>query len=90
MQQRETGLHRTPPELWPRLGGEEVRGPSSEAVSAGVADTVAYSAAVSAGAADSAAVETLMVAPVPGMQKPLPWVRKRFWDRFAVAPLLKV
>jgi hypothetical protein len=51
-----TGLHRAPPELWPRLGGEEVRGPSSEAVSAGVADT----AAVSAGAADSAAVETLM------------------------------
>ncbi len=44
----------------PRLGGEEVRGPSSEAVSAGVADTAADSAAVSAGAADSAAVETLM------------------------------
>ncbi len=46
-----TGLHRAPPELWPRLGREEVRGPSSEAVSAGVADT----AAASAGAADSAA-----------------------------------
>ncbi len=90
MQQRETGLHRTPPELWPRLGGEEIRGPSSEAVSAGVADTVAYSAAVSAGAADSAAVETLLVPPVPGAQKPLCWVGKRFRDRFAVAPLLKV
>jgi hypothetical protein len=51
-----TGLHRTPPELWPRLGGEEVRGPSSEAVSAGVADTAADFAAESAGAADSAAV----------------------------------
>jgi hypothetical protein len=44
-----TGLHRAPPELWPQLGGKEVRGSSSEAVSAGVADTVA----VSAGAADS-------------------------------------
>jgi hypothetical protein len=57
-----------------------VRGPSSEAVSAGVADTVAYSPAVSAGAADSAAVETLMVTSVPGVQKPLCWVGKRFRD----------
>jgi hypothetical protein len=46
---RETGFHRAPPELWPQLGGEEVRGPSSETVTAGVADT----------AADSAAVETV-------------------------------
>ncbi len=90
VQQRETGLHRTAPELWPRLGGEEVRGPSSEAVSAGVAETVAYSAAVSAGVADSAAVETFMVPPVRGVQKPLRWVGKRFRDRFAVVPLLKV
>jgi hypothetical protein len=90
VQQRETGLHRTPPELWPQLEGEEVRGPSSEAVSAGVADTVAYSAAVSACAADSVAVETLMVPLVPGGQKPLRWVGKRFRDHFAVAPLLKV
>ncbi len=58
-----TVLHRAPPELWPRLGKEEVRGPSSEAVSAGVADTAAESAgaadsaAASAGAADSATVE---------------------------------
>jgi hypothetical protein len=82
----ETGLHRAPPELWPRLGGEEVRGPSYEAVYTGVADT----AAVSAGAADSAAVETLVVPPVPGVQKPSHWVGKRFRDRFAAAPLLKV
>ena len=74
-------LHRAPPELWPRLGGEEVRGPSSEAVSAGVADTAADSAA------DSAAVETLMAPPVPGVQKPPRWVGKRFRDRFAAAPL---
>jgi hypothetical protein len=59
-------------------------------VSAGVADTAADFAAVSAGAADSAAVETLMVPPVPGVRKPPHWVGKRFWDRFTVAPLLKV
>jgi hypothetical protein len=53
----ETGLHRAPPKLWPQLGGEEVRGPSSAAVSAGVADTTADSAAASAGVTDSAAVE---------------------------------
>ena len=78
-----TGLHRAPPELWPRLGGEEVRGPSSEAVSAGVAGTAADFAA------DSAAVETLLAPPVPGVQKPPRWVGKRFRDRFAAAPLLK-
>jgi hypothetical protein len=73
----ETGLLRAPPELWPRLGGEEVRGPSSEAVTAGVADTAADSAAVSTVAAASAAVETLMVPPVPGMQKPPRFVSQR-------------
>ncbi len=78
MQQRETGLHRAPPELWPQLGGDEVRGPTSAAVSAGVADTVAV--AVSAGVADSAAVETVMAPPVPGKQKPPRWVGKRFQD----------
>jgi hypothetical protein len=26
------GVHRAPPELWPRPGGEEVRGPTSAAV----------------------------------------------------------
>ncbi len=84
---RETGLHRAPPELLPRLGGEEVRGPSSEAaVTAGVADT----AAVSADVADPAAVETLLAPPVLGMQKPPRWVGKRFRDRFTAAPILKV
>jgi hypothetical protein len=69
----ETGLHRAPPELWPQLGGEEVRGPSSAVVSTGVADTPAVSAgatdsaAVSAGVADSAAVEAVTAPPVPGM-----------------------
>jgi hypothetical protein len=48
------------------LGWEEVRGPSSEAVSAGVADTAAV----------SAAVEPLMAPPVPGVQKPPRWVGK--------------
>ncbi len=48
------GLHRSPPELWPQLGGGEVRGPTFAAVSAAVADTAAV--AVPAGAADSAAV----------------------------------
>jgi hypothetical protein len=83
VQQRETGLHRAPPELWPQLGTEEVRGPSSEAVSAGVADTAADSAAVSAGVADSAVVEMLVAPPVPGVQKPPRWVGERFRDRFA-------
>jgi hypothetical protein len=71
------------------LGWEEVRGPSSEAVSAGVANTAADFAAESAGAADSAAVETLVAPPVPGVQKPPRWVGKRFRDRFVAAPLLK-
>jgi hypothetical protein len=84
---KQIGSPRGSPELWPRLGGEEVRGPSSEAVYAVAADTVADSVAVSAGVADSAAVETLVAPPVPGMQKPPRWVGKRFWDRFAAAPL---
>jgi hypothetical protein len=77
----ETGLHRAPPKLWPQLGGEEVRGPSSEAVSAGAVD----SAAASAGGADFAAVETVTAPPVPGVQKPLRWVGKRSRDRFVAA-----
>ncbi len=84
------GLHRAPPELWPRLGREEVRGPSSGVVYAGVADTAGDSAAVSAGAADSGAVETLMALPVPGVQKPPRWVGKWFQDRFAAELLFKV
>jgi hypothetical protein len=71
----ETGLHRAPPELWPQLGGEEVRGPSSVAVPANVAGIAAV--AVSAGAADSAAVEAVIALPVPGVQKPPRWVGKR-------------
>jgi hypothetical protein len=57
-----------------QLGGEEVRGPSSAAVSAGVADTAAVSAgaadsaAASAGAADSSAVQAVMAPPVPVVQ----------------------
>jgi hypothetical protein len=67
-----TDLHRAPPKLWPQLGREEVRGPSSEAVSDGVTDTAgtADSAVASAGVADSAAVEALTVPLVPGVQKP--------------------
>ncbi len=95
MEASKTDLHRAPPELWPRLGGEDVRAPSSEAVSAGIADTAAVSAgaadsaAVSAGVADSAAVEALVAQSVPGVQKPPRWVGKRFLDRFVAAPLLK-
>ncbi len=78
-------VYRAPPELWAR--GEEVRGPSSEAVSTGVADIAVDSVVVSAGAADSAAVETLMAPPVPGVQKPSRWVGKRFQDHFPAGPL---
>jgi hypothetical protein len=49
----ETGLHRATPELWPQVGGEEVRGPSSVAVPANVPGITAV--AVSAGEADSVA-----------------------------------
>ncbi len=49
MQRCETGLYRAPPELGPQLGGGEVRGPTSAAVSAGVTGTAAV--AVSAGVA---------------------------------------
>jgi hypothetical protein len=57
----------------PQLGGDEVRGPTSAAVSTGVAD--------------SAAVEAVTALPVPGVQKPPRWVVKRFQDRFAAVPL---
>jgi hypothetical protein len=88
-------LYRARSKLWPQLGGEEVRVPSSKLVSAGIADTMAVSpgtvdsAVVSEGMADSAAVEALTVTPAPGVQKSPRWVGKRFWDRFAAAPLLK-
>jgi hypothetical protein len=88
VQERQTSLHRAPPELWPQLGGEEVRGPTSAAVSAGVADTTAVSlgaadsVAASTGAADSAAVEAVTSLPVPGVQKPPRWAGKRFREPF--------
>jgi hypothetical protein len=62
-----------------------VAGIAALAVSAGEAD----SAAVSAGTADSAAVEAVMAPLVLGVQKPLRWVGKQFWDRFAAPPRLK-
>jgi hypothetical protein len=44
-------------------------------VAAGVADIAAV----------PAAVETVTAPPVPGLQKPLRWVGKRFRDRFLAA-----
>ncbi len=79
MQECQTGLHRAPPELWPQLGGEEFRGPSFAAASAGVV----YTVAVSAGMADSAAVKAVTAPPFPAVQQPLHWIGKRFRDRFA-------
>jgi hypothetical protein len=80
----ETGLRRAPPEFWHGLGGEELRGPSSAAVSAGAADTAVVAASV------AAAVEMVMAPPVPGVQKPLRWEGQWFRDRFTVAaPWLK-
>ncbi len=83
---KQNGSPQGSPKLWPQLGGKEVRGPSPEAVSAGVADTAAYSVAVSAsaadsaGAADSIAVERMTAPPVPGVQKPPRRVGKQFQD----------
>ncbi len=65
-------LHRAPPELWPRLGGEEVRGPTSGAVPVDETGTTS--------------VEAVKVPPVLGVQKPPRWVGKRFQDRRVVAP----
>jgi hypothetical protein len=63
------------PELWPRLGGEEVRGPTSGAVS--VEET------------GTASVEAVKAPPVPGVQKPPHQVGKRFRDRHVAAPKKK-
>ncbi len=60
------------PELWPRLGGEEVRGPTSGAVPVDETGT--------------ASVEAVKAPPVPGVQKPPRWVGKWFWDRHVAAP----
>jgi hypothetical protein len=67
--QLSTGL---PPELWPRLGGEEVRGPTSWAVPVDGMGTVS--------------VEAVKAPPVPGVQKPPRRVGKRFRDRLMAAP----
>jgi hypothetical protein len=66
------GVHRAPPELWPRLEGEEVRGPTSLAVPVGGMGT--------------ASVAPVKAPPVPGMQKPPCQVGKRFPDRLVAAP----
>ncbi len=63
------------PELWPRLGGEEVRGPTSGAVSVDETGT--------------AFVEAVKAPPVPGLQKPPRQVGKRFRDRHVAAPKKK-
>jgi hypothetical protein len=66
------GVHRAPPELWPRLGGEEIRGPTSVAVPVDGTGTTS--------------VAPVMVSPVPGVQKPPRRVGKRFQDRLVEAP----
>jgi hypothetical protein len=70
------GVHRALPELWPRPGGEEVRGPTSVAVPV-----------VGTG---TASVAPVMGPPVPGMQKPPRRVGKRFRDHLMAAPEGKV
>ncbi len=72
------GVHRAPPELWPRLGGEEVRGPTSLAVPVEGTGTA------------SVAPEKAPPVPVPGVQKPPRRVGKRFRDRLVAAPGKKV
>jgi hypothetical protein len=74
------GNHRATLELWPQRGGEEVRDPSSEAVSAG--DT----AVVSAGVADSAAVLGGDSAASPGRAKTSALGRKTVPGPFAKRP----
>ncbi len=69
------GVRRCPqgsPELWPRLGGEEVRGPTSVSVPVDGTGT--------------ASVAPVMAPPVPGVQKPPCRVGKRFQDRLVAAP----
>jgi hypothetical protein len=61
------------PELWPRLGGEEVIGPTSWAVSVDGTDT--------------ASVEAVKAPPVPGVQKPTRRVGKQFRDRRVAVPM---
>jgi hypothetical protein len=68
-------LHRAPPELWPRLGREEVRGPTFRAVPVDETGT--------------ASVEAVEEPPVLGMLKPPRRVGKRFRDRLVAAPKKK-
>jgi hypothetical protein len=70
------GVHRAPPELWPQLGGEEVRGPISWAVPVDGSGT--------------ASVAPVKAPPVPGVQKPPRRVGKLFRDRLVAAPRRKV
>ncbi len=42
------------------------------------------------GMSDTAIVETVKVPPVPDVQKPPPWLGKRFRDRLEAAPKKKV
>jgi hypothetical protein len=71
--QLSTGL---PPDLWPRLEAEDVRGPASMAVPVDGMCT--------------ASVEAVKEPPVPVVQKPPRWVGKQFWDCLVVAPEKKV
>ncbi len=70
------GVHRAPPELWPWLEGEEVRGLTSLAVPIDGTGTTS--------------VAPVKAPPVPGVQKPPYRVGKRFRDRLVVALERKV
>jgi hypothetical protein len=70
------GVHRSPPELLPRLEGEEVRGLTSVAVPIDGTST--------------ASVKPVMAPPVPGMQKPPRREGKQFQDCLEAAPERKV
>jgi hypothetical protein len=69
-------LHRAPPELWPQLEGEEVRGLTSVEVPIDGMGTTS--------------VEAVKAPPVPGVQKPPRRVGKRFQDCFLAVPEKKV
>jgi hypothetical protein len=60
------------PELWPRPGGEEVKGPTSGAVPVDETGT--------------SSVEAVKAPPVLGVQKPPRRVAKRFRERLVVVP----
>jgi hypothetical protein len=60
------------PALWPQLGEEEVRGPTSWVVPDNGTGTTS--------------VEDVKALPVPGVQKPPRQVGKRFWDCHMAVP----